>query len=832
MSALNPHTFERLAENPAKTYMRKPSPGTGGAIVLFGLMLGLALPHNARAQETAEPPKPAAGGSGAIPKELLAQLKGATVYIKVDYGVAKATGSGFVVKTEGTTAYVVTNHHVISPPGASKIRGEITAVFWSGTRQEKGTTADIVAEDPAADLAVLKVTGVANLPKPIELLKTVAPEETMPVFVFGFPLGDKLATSSRNPNLTVSRASVSSLRRNDWDQVVLVQLDGELNPGNSGGPVVDTQGRLAGVAVAKVIGSTIGFAIPPSELNRVLVGKATAASFRPVPSGEDKVEVDVEVRLADPFGQMKGVELLHGKTPADFKPNQKGQWQPLPNSSRTKLTIDGQKAFGKFTITAKNWKNGTMSVQCAYIGRDNLTVYSHLFSLQEQKAPEIAATSPGSRLRPPNASSPNLPGVPRSPGGSPPAEGGGSQRLPQPGSGKAAVETLQSGGKVEPFLAAAALPLAKMLLITTPTGFLKQYSYPDFLLQGSFKLSGGRAYHAILDGKRSRLYAVMTKQQDERRHPAMAAQRIPTSGTSELHFYDVKDILEGEAESGTELRPSHKLPLGANVAQMLMAPDGGKLFYLTSSDQPANPGQQGWIPRNVKLVRVDTANPELDLEIKLADGTDGLCMTPDGKTIYLTGSSKGHSAYNFGPFEGFVQVIDPATLQQRKRIIIEADPYCTAATNDGLLFVSGGSGQWTEISVVDMKTAMAVVSKWTGARMGSPLGLTPDGKRLCVAGISGFEVFAIPETIAGSRAQLIGRSAALDSSGSPGPFYLTPDGKFAISHWGNVVRLSADASSSANDASPVPQKPQAPKGADEDKEPAPPVPMKPKPPGG
>src|SRR5262249_38958140 len=152
------------------------------------------------------------------------------------------------------------------------------------------------------------------------------------------------------PNLTVSRASVSSLRRNDWDQVVLVQLDGELNPGNSGGPVVDTQGRLAGGAVAKGIGSTIGFAIPQSELNRVLGGKATAVSFRPVPSRDDKVEIDVEVRLADPFGQMKAVELLHGKTPKDFKPNQKGQWQALPNATRMKLTIDGQKAFGKFTI--------------------------------------------------------------------------------------------------------------------------------------------------------------------------------------------------------------------------------------------------------------------------------------------------------------------------------------------------------------------------------------------------------------------------------------------------------------------------------------------------
>ena len=45
-----------------------------------------------------------------------------------------------------------------------------------------------------------------------------------------------------------------------------MQLDGELNPGNSGGPVVAADGKLVGIAVSKIVGTKIGFAIPPAEL--------------------------------------------------------------------------------------------------------------------------------------------------------------------------------------------------------------------------------------------------------------------------------------------------------------------------------------------------------------------------------------------------------------------------------------------------------------------------------------------------------------------------------------------------------------------------------------
>ena len=50
-----------------------------------------------------------------IPPEMVAAIKAATVYVKVEAEGLSGSGSGFVIKTEGDNAYVVTNHHVVEP---------------------------------------------------------------------------------------------------------------------------------------------------------------------------------------------------------------------------------------------------------------------------------------------------------------------------------------------------------------------------------------------------------------------------------------------------------------------------------------------------------------------------------------------------------------------------------------------------------------------------------------------------------------------------------------------------------------------------------------------
>jgi S1-C subfamily serine protease len=244
----------------------------------------------------------------------LKELKAASVFILAKTPVLSASGSGFVVRSHDDTVFVATNHHVAAPtpdpddgpappfvvprmpfgpslprspfgpriprmPGMPR-RGvamllppgpgaELTVIFSSGTEREQSLPATIVGDDADADLAILKVTGVREAPRPIDYEHTPELVETMPVVALGFPFGSKLDPKKKNPAITVTKGAISSLRL-DGGVLQEVQLDLDLNPGNSGGPIVDEKGALVGVAVAKWGTSRIGFAVPVHKLKRLI----------------------------------------------------------------------------------------------------------------------------------------------------------------------------------------------------------------------------------------------------------------------------------------------------------------------------------------------------------------------------------------------------------------------------------------------------------------------------------------------------------------------------------------------------------------------------------
>jgi S1-C subfamily serine protease len=258
---------------------------------------------------------PAAAGEDSLPPKTLAALKAATVFLKVEDGRDSGSGSGFVIKTEGQTAYLVTNNHVIDlsdgQPSRAAAATTITAIFGSGTKNERSARAEVLAADVRRDLAVLRVQGVRDLPEPIEHSHEPELIETMSVFVLGFPLGELLATGKRNPAITVGKASVSSIRLNDRGDVATVQIAGDITPGNSGGPVVDAQGRLVGIAVATIRNRAIGFAIPATALTRLLNGRLLDYHFTTRPAGAGQLQVQVELSVFDPFNRIKGITFYY-----------------------------------------------------------------------------------------------------------------------------------------------------------------------------------------------------------------------------------------------------------------------------------------------------------------------------------------------------------------------------------------------------------------------------------------------------------------------------------------------------------------------------------------
>ena len=176
------------------------------------------------------------------------------------------TGTGFVVETSGA---VVTNYHVVQSCGS------VSFLLGGGASSD----ATVVASDPVNDLALLKLkqgTKAAAIFQEPEKLR--AGDD---VIVFGYPLLGQLASSG---NLTRgSVTALSGLR----DDARYFQMSAPIQLGNSGGPVLNQGGRVAGIVTYKLnaarelkqtgdISQNVNFALKTSVLRAFLDGNKVA----------------------------------------------------------------------------------------------------------------------------------------------------------------------------------------------------------------------------------------------------------------------------------------------------------------------------------------------------------------------------------------------------------------------------------------------------------------------------------------------------------------------------------------------------------------------------
>ncbi len=171
-------------------------------------------------------------------------------------GAGGATGSGFVIDREG---HIVTNQHVVDQAQSVTVR------FEDGTEE----SADVVGTDPSTDIAVLDVDRPAAQLTPLRFAAESSLKVGVPVIAIGSPFGLEN---------TLTSGIVSALGRempspNGFTIENAIQTDAALNSGNSGGPVLDTRGRVVGVAAqirSESGGSDgIGYAIPGDTAERV-----------------------------------------------------------------------------------------------------------------------------------------------------------------------------------------------------------------------------------------------------------------------------------------------------------------------------------------------------------------------------------------------------------------------------------------------------------------------------------------------------------------------------------------------------------------------------------
>jgi putative serine protease PepD len=181
--------------------------------------------------------------------------KNAVAYVQANTPYGQATGSGFVVSSDG---YIVTNEHVID--GAGSIQLKIGA-------SSKTYTAKVVGADASRDLALLKVDA-SNLPT-LSLGDSSSVQVGDATFAIGNPYG---------LDDTLTTGIVSALQRdiqspNGSTISNVIQTDAALNPGNSGGPLLDSSGKVIGVNAQIATGGNgsdgnvgIGFAIPSNTV--------------------------------------------------------------------------------------------------------------------------------------------------------------------------------------------------------------------------------------------------------------------------------------------------------------------------------------------------------------------------------------------------------------------------------------------------------------------------------------------------------------------------------------------------------------------------------------
>jgi putative serine protease PepD len=247
----------------------------GGAGIAQFVLSGDDSPAPAPAAATAPAPTTRNVSDDMTARQVYDSAHQSVAHIRSATAAGEATGSGFVVSADGL---IVTNYHVVEG-------GEQVTVRIGTDSTDRAAT--VVGADPSKDLALLRVdTGGARL-QPLSLADSSKVGVGDATYAIGNPYGldDTLTTG-------VISALHREIQAPDGSPITdALQTDAALNPGNSGGPLFDGQGRVIGVnsQIASGGGGNvgIGFAVPSNTVRDFLANPPAPQQQEQQPQQEE-----------------------------------------------------------------------------------------------------------------------------------------------------------------------------------------------------------------------------------------------------------------------------------------------------------------------------------------------------------------------------------------------------------------------------------------------------------------------------------------------------------------------------------------------------------------
>ena len=349
--------------------------GGGGVLAYNHFAGGSTTIYQGSAPTTAVNLASVDGHTVLTPEEIYAANLGAAVGVNGDvttnawgYTVRNAvSGSGFVISSNATSSYIVTNYHVINNVQ------DIKVFFANGDSYD----ATLVGGEEDNDIAVLRIE-VGNL-QTVTLGDSDALNVGQEVYAIGNPLGELTFTftggyvSAKDRSVTMSDGTVMNM----------LQTDTAINSGNSGGPLFNEYGQVIGIVSAKLSSSSsseasvegLGFAIPINDVRDMITSIIENGYVTGKPSMG--ILLDDVPQAAQQYGVPAGAEVLAilDGSGADNGGLQVGDIITAVNGTEVSGSSDLQSAVSEFsagdTVTLSIYRNGETTTVDVTLDEEN-----------------------------------------------------------------------------------------------------------------------------------------------------------------------------------------------------------------------------------------------------------------------------------------------------------------------------------------------------------------------------------------------------------------------------------------------------------------------------